>query len=163
MHTAEGSGPKWSLRKKKKINKTTKATIARYWKSAFAEHLNISSVAPSNDALYNAQDYKGLICPVTWQGQPCFTWWRCHRNTWVLQIWELLPQILGLYIPSNTRLTISESLSSPGFSGKDSLSTPRNGILSTRWWKAAPCPPRWVPPRGSVRCFSYSGSWSCLT
>lgn len=73
MHTSEESGPKWSLMKKKPKN-NPKLTIAQHWNSAFAEHLNISSVASPNDALYDAQIYKGLILAIipVWQGQPCF-------------------------------------------------------------------------------------------
>lgn len=69
MHTSEETGPKWGLRKKNPL----KNTIAQYSNSAFAEHLNISSVAPPSGALYSAKIYRYLILAIipTWQGKPC--------------------------------------------------------------------------------------------
>lgn len=182
MHTSEESGPKWGLREKKKNKKPTtkkkiKTTIAQYWNSAFAEHLHISSVAPPNDALYDALIYKEKsnfnYHALSGRANLACTQWRRRLNTRALHCRELLllnicmsclgfPGWTGIGIPSDMRLTISESLNSPGFNEKDNLNTTRNVILSTQCWKAASSPACRISLRGSVRCFWYSGSWSCL-
>lgn len=161
MHSSEASGPKWGLKRKKN-------TIAQHWNSAFAEHLNISSVAPPNDALCNALIYKqkSNFNYHPWSGRDnlACAWWGCSLNTQVLQSWELLllsirasclrfPGRIGIWIPNDMRLTISESLNSPGSSEKDNLNITQNVILSTQCWKAASFPARHVSLWGSVQCF----------
>lgn len=167
MHTSEESGPKWSLMKKKTKN-NPKLTIAQYWNSAFAEHLNISSVASPNDALYDAQIYKQRS---DFSYHPClagptlllpggYTRVLPSRERLLLHICLSclkLPGCAGIPIPSNMRLTISESLNSPGFSEKDNLNPTRNVILSAQCWKAAWSPALRVSLWGSVQCFWYSG------